>query len=184
MWDPSPGLLPLIKPPLRHISAKTTVFHDLILLGKAMAVADEQDWWGIGQFSVALRQAHLEQASSLAQASGTGTDLSARRSLFICGNGFRCCLLLLLYRLHSGQMTSAAESTLGGVPSCCSQQVLPEPKRQNLFNHKGGFLKKNASWHFHSQTVTAAFSEAKLSCVPLPPPDIGNKILRRNKTFC
>lgn len=43
----------------------------------------------------------------------------------------------------------AIELTLAGVPSLCSQKVLPEARRQSLFS-QGGFLKGNTSWHFHS----------------------------------
>ena len=79
--------------------------------------------------------------------------------------------------------TWAPELTLDGDPSCCFQQVVPEPRRQSRFNNREDFLKRNASWCVHSETATVAFSESKLSCVPLPPPGIGNKSQRRNKTF-
>lgn len=73
-----------------------------------------QNGWWTGHWTEVikrdLRWAHLEQAPGLALACGTGTDLSAGRSLFICKNSLRCSLLLLLFKLHFREMIPAGAS--------------------------------------------------------------------------
>lgn len=72
-------------------------------------MVDKQDYW-TEVIKRDLQWAHLEQAPGLALACGTGTDLSAGRSLFICKNSLRCSLLLLLFKLHFREMIPAGAS--------------------------------------------------------------------------
>lgn len=95
-------------------------------------MVDEQDCWA-EVIKTDLWWAHLEQASGLALACGTGTDLSAGRSL---------------YMWEQFEMVPATApfqaSFQGSDPSRCFQN----PGDKSLFSHTGG-LKKNAPQHFH-----------------------------------